>query len=345
MVLKILICTFLYFYSYFIIRKEDWLRCFGAVSAKLDIKEKMQLDNKLVIFLKKKNRTEILREKMNIWELFEPILPNIRELYDKKLSERELDDLDEDGIFCGVNVEDGLFYSNSFLPTALVDIYLHWLDEEVLKEDIYSELFSLGTGAMTMTLVPEVSIFCKECAEKSLNDGQIRQLNLTVFKKQISHKFLDPAFLRFFNKEVDCQMRACELSADEDETNMCNPFVIDEDQFDIVGTNPFDSSSEDDEELFLDGCEFCYQTFPNEEFLKFHKRIFHSNALATKFVENAEELMLSISEGPETEAVELSPSQPKRKVQQNSKKTGNKANEKIERSVKSKYKLRKCLKY
>lgn len=330
---------------HFIFRKEDWLHCLDAVSTKLDVKEKMQMDEELVRFVKKKNRSENLTKKMNIWELFEPIVPTIRELFDKKMSEREFDAFDDDNIFCGVKIEDGLFYSNSFLPTALVYMYQHWLEFKVLNADVYNELFSLGTGAMTKTLVPEVSSFCKECADKSLNDGEIRQLNLAVFKKQIMHKFLDPAFHRFFDKQVDDQMKARKLSDDEEETKNCNPFVIDEENpGDIVRTNPFDS---DDDDLFLEGCELCYTTFPSEEFLKFHKKIFHSKVLATKFVENAEELMLSISEGPETEteAEEPSTSLPTRKAQQESKKNGNTANERSERSVKSKYKLRKCLKY
>ena len=320
------------------------MHCLEAVAAKLDVREKMKLDRELETFVYKKNRSEILTNKMNIWEIFEPILPSIRELYDKKLSERDSDAFDDD-IFCGVKIEDGLFYSNTFLPTALVYMYKHWLDYEVLNEEIYNELFSLGAGAKTMTLVPEVSSFCKECTEESLGDGELRQLNIAVFKKQISHKFLDPAFLRFFDKHVDDQMKTCELSDIEEETENCNPFVIDvESPIDIVRTNPFDSSSSDTEELFLDGCEFCCTTFPSEEFLALHKKIFHSKVLATKFVENAEELMVSISEGPEVEAVESSPSQPIRKAQQEAKKNNNK-NVNDERSVKSKYKLRKCLKY
>ena len=134
----------------------------------------------------------------------------------------------------------------------------------------------------------------------------------------------------------------------EEETKNCNPFVIDvESPIDIARTNPFDTSSSDTEELFLDGCELCCTTFPTAEFLALHKKIFHSKVLATKFVENAEELMVSISEGPEVEAVESSPSQPVRKAQQEAKKNNNNNNNNVndERSVKSKYKLRKCLKY
>ena len=322
------------------------MHCFKAVAAKLDVKEKMEVDRELETFVFKKNRSEILTNKMNIWEIFEPILPSIQELYDKKLSERESDAFDDD-IFCGVKIEDGLFYSNTFLPTALVYMYEHWLEYKVLKEDIFNELFSLGTGAKTMTLVPEVSSFCRECTEMSLDDGEIRQLNIAVFKKQISHKFLDPAFQRFFDKHVDDQMKSCALSDIEEEAKMCNPFVIDEESpIKIVRTNPFDSSSDDNEELFLDGCELCCTTFPTEEFLAMHKKIFHSKVLSTKFVENAEELMVSISEGPDVEAVESSPSQPVRKDQQEAKKNINKTNNvNEERSVKSKYKLRKCLKY
>ena len=137
--------------SNFLCRNEDWIKCLDSISGKLDVKEKMKLDKDLVIFLDKKKRSESAIDGLNILEIFYEILPKIREVYETKLSDRDCDEFDENNIFNGVKSEDGMFYSDYFLPSAIYYIYQVWLKTDVEKQDMFRELFTLGSGSRTKT--------------------------------------------------------------------------------------------------------------------------------------------------------------------------------------------------
>ena len=353
----------------FFCRNEDWIQYLDSISGKLDIKEKMKLDQDLVKYLDRKKRSESVVDGLNILEIFEPILPNIREVYENKLAKRDCDEFDENNIFCGIKSEDGMFYSDYFLPSAIYYIYQMWLKTDVEKLDIFRELFTLGSGSRTKTLTPELSPFCEECADEGMDGGKVRQINLAVFKSQICHKFLNPSVFGLFVqlstrregsddwKEVSDVHR--EVSDEEKLTEKCNPFLSDDDEDDddspatpLGRTNPFDATFDSDEELCLDGCDQCCATFPSEEFVAFHKKLFHSKVIKPKFVKHAENLMLSFNElpgNPGLSPADFSAPKPSSDTKPIAKTSDKRPMLDVEdssrRCAKSKYKLRKSLKY
>ena len=118
----------------------------------------MALDKDLVMFLDKKRKSDVLRAKPAILEIFDSILPNIEELYKEKLCERDSEDeFQVDRICQGTKTEDGSFYVNYFLPSCILFMYQLWLESEVAKDDIFNDLFTIGAGSGTMDLFPEVT--------------------------------------------------------------------------------------------------------------------------------------------------------------------------------------------
>ena len=204
-------------------------------------------------------------------------------------------------------------------------------------------MFTLGTGCANDDLIPEVTGICDECALKhyerfkSEDDCKIRDINITVFKKQVEDNFSKPESLL----EQVLELKATPGKIlERPETDKCtnieevNPFGSDEEE-----TNPFGESTScsESEEPFLDACEICCESFPSQEFVDLHKTIFHSSSVVkTMFVDEAEALITSFVKAPESSVNDEGESEP----------VARRSGQEIEKVAKlSKYMLRKRLKY
>ena len=297
---------------------EEWLPYLQVVSTRLGLRhEKELLDGRLVNFLAKKRKSDNIQDQLAILEVFEPIMPHIYEIYKEKLKDRSNDEFDIENVAEGISTADGLFYQNSFLPCCIFLMYQEWLKVNDLQEgNIFRDLFTLGSGSATRDLTPEVHGFCLECAPTlggkvaSMDLSEIRNLNMNIFKKQKEDKFKNHA------------IRRIEL---EDESTMsnisCNPFDDSEDKHQVQ-YNPFDSSSDDS--CYLDSCEYCYTSFPSEDFVRLHMKIFHAaKAVTPVFVGEGEELMQSfIHEQVENDVKSSSKPGPKKERKHRSSKYG-----------------------
>ena len=291
----------------FFFSKEEWLSYLPSVEKKVGVRGNMHLNEKLKAFLDEKRQSDELQKQIHILQVFESVLPDIEKLYKRKLDERNItEEFDTEKIAVGMDIEDGVFYERSFLPSCLVLIYQSWLEDDLDDDTIYKELFNLGTGSVTYSLFPEVTAICKKCANEMFLEGrletqtEIRQMNINIFKRLSSVKFFIPEFNSLGDSDDDS----------DDAMTHCNPFDSDEHESspkpeysNSVHVNPFDDSedSSDDEELFLDACDFCYKSFPSAQFVDLHKSIFHGvSAVKTKFVDDPECLITTFIAPPST---------------------------------------------
>ena len=346
-----------YCINLFCFSKDEWLAYLSKVTGKLDVRETMELDEDLVKFVDKKRKTEIHIEKVNILEIFECIFPEIQKIYWSKLDSRDIEDEFQVEKICrGVDIEDGMFFNDYFLPSCIFYIYKEWLKCEVSKEDVFEELFVLGSGSKTDCLFPEVLPFCEACASPS----EVQQKNLKAFRGQVENEFVRPKTVlpssddySFLSPQKPILKKQI-TDLDEGIGSGCNPFVCD----DILAspllpaekTNPFESDrSEDedeDEELFLDACVQCHQSFPSDDFLQVHMKIFHSHIIKTKFVENGEDLISTFIEEPAVEDMQTEDvTEDVTEDTSNKEVEAVKVNNENARTVKTKYLLRKSLKY
>merc|ERR1719154_861803 len=107
----------------------------------------------------------------------------------------------------------------------------------------------------------------------------------------------------------------------EQHAEYSSPIVMDDGN--DVFTNPFNVTESDNEEIFVDYCDVCLESFPSEDFVNLHKKIFHS-VLKTTYVSSPEEMITSFIKD-----IETTPSTSAFSV----------------KSVKKSKKPRKCLKY
>jgi hypothetical protein len=275
----------------------DWLAILGTIEKKLGLKENMQLDDKLVKFLEAKRKSNNTQDQVAILEVFDDVLPNIKEIYKKKINERDVaDEFQLDSIASGINSLDGLFFLNYFLPSAVFYMYKSWMSISCDEEIMFTELFTLGGGSKTYNLFPEVHSICEKCAgDKMESLGsksrlEIQQINMHVFLAQKRNNF---AMTKLSTLVQDND------SDDDKCKSICNPFESDDDVVDKASSdivNPFNSSSSesDPEEAHLYSCENCFDSFPSADFVKLHNTVFHSGQVVKmKYVENPESLMTS----------------------------------------------------
>ena len=333
----------------FCFSKDEWLTYLSIVTGKLDVKEAMDLDGDLVRFLDKKRKSESHRDQVAILEIFDCIIPEIEEIYNEKLDGRDSEDeFQVDKIVRGVDIKDGTFFTKYFLPSCIFYIYKEWLKCEVAKEDIFEELFSIGSGSRTDALFPEVLPFCETCADPS----EVQQKNLKAFRGQVENEFVRPKTVlpssddySFLSPQKPILKKQI-TDLDEGIGSGCNPFVCDEilasPLLPAEKTNPFESDRSEDEgeELFLDACNHCQQSFPSDEFVQLHMKIFHSHIIKTKFVEDGEDLISTFIEEPAVEDVQTEDTE-----DTSIKEVEAVASNGNDRTVKTKYMLRKSLKY
>ena len=279
----------------------------------------MVLNRDLVKFLDKKRRSDNLKDQIDIPDVFDTMLPII---YDKYIELLEIrDNVEEFNMYIasGVKTVDDTFYNNYFLPSCILFIYQLWLNQDLDFKEMCNDLFTLGTGCVNDDLIPEVTGICEKCSDnfvrfKSSPATDIRQINSTVFRKQINHNFSNP-------KSVGGLCDATwtdEVEADISTDTFVNPFdeqigdqIVSPQTVVSTLTNPFAvfSSESESEELFLDSCDVCFESFPSEDFVKLHKTIFHSTSpvvVKTKFVENPEAFITSfVSSSPLLESEDV----------------------------------------
>ena len=267
------------------------------------------LDGHLVQFLDRKRLSNKITDQITIAGVFESILPKIHQLYVDKLEERDaVDEFQTENVAAGIPTIDGLFYEKYFLPSCLFYMYKEWLKQNDFEEvNMKNDLFVMGSGSMTYTLCPEVHGICTECASsvdlrfESFDESEIQGVNVAVFRMQKRDNFGNPAVIKIIAGDSDSNgssnMVCCNPfnSDSDDEMNKTEPFKC----------NPFDSSSDSETEVNLDNCDICYQSFPSEDYVRIHKKVFHNTkGVKAVFVEEADELMTSFVEEPSQKTLE-----------------------------------------
>ena len=284
--------------------KEEWLSYLPSVEKKVGLRENMSVNENLKTFLDNKRQSSNVQDQVNILEVFEPVVPDIEKMYKKKLEDRNnIEEFDTEKIANGMDIEDGVFLERYFVPSCIVFIYQSWLEVDLDEETIYPELFTLGTGSKSYTLLPEVTAICEKCSDEMFlgwrlkTQSEIRQMNVHIFKR-----------LSSLNFDIPGLNSLCESDDDSDDAMIhCNPFDSDEhesspksEQSKSVHVNPFDDSeASSEDELFLDACDICNESFPSAQFVDLHKSIFHGcPAVKTKFVDDPECLITTFIASP-----------------------------------------------
>ena len=298
------------------------------VSDKLDVKEKMELDKDLVKWLNRKRKLDSMKDEVAVLEVFDCIIPEIEKINARKLEERDsYDEFGIDNVCGGVKSEDGIFFVKYALPSIIYYIYGMWLKSDIEKEEIFEELFTIGAGSMTHTYFPEVLPFCDECPDLCLTDSEIQSRNLKSYRFQKSNYYSNSyTFMDFLDPDDDDEMTKAEDGnasnvkpfIDDDEDDIPSDLVLEDDGkvvscpaelfpsddkedssdfFPAEKTNPFVSDSDaDDEDDYGHNCDHCCESFPSDEFVKLHERIFHSRAVKARFVEEGVDLITSFVE-------------------------------------------------
>ena len=268
----------------FLFSQETWLGLLSTVSGKLGVKGSMDLNIDLVTFLENQSKSEIQKDQFTMLEIFDCVTEKIREMYNELLEERDSqEEFNMENMASGIRTEDGLFFINFFLPSSILYMYQIFLESDLDMEVICNELFTIGAGSETWDFSPEINGICLKCAGdkfvglKMKTHDEIRQINIGVFKQQKKHKFNKPG-----------PLTKADVYDDESSALVGNPFVdSDDDSLNksdddskVKHANPFVDSEEDsDEEIFLDSCDICCQSFPSPEFVALHRQIFHSHGI------------------------------------------------------------------
>ena len=258
-----------------IFSQEDWLPVLHSVSEEVGVEGKMCTNPKLMKFLEIQRKSSSLKEQFTLLNIFDDIVPSIKELYDSKLAreEAERDEFGEDisinDIVSGVPIQVGMFFDRVFLPHCIYYMYKVLLSEcETEPEILFQELFRIGAGSVRQNLSPEVTALCFRCVEEKClslslkDDADIRRVNIQFFKCQQKDNF----FLRSSSSVTE---------SDSDKVYR-NPFessvVESVNNSDGFGVSAIIS----DVEIYEYNCEVCLHSFPASEFLELHMKVFHS---------------------------------------------------------------------
>lgn len=280
----------------------DWKESFDRIKHGLDVRGKMRPLGKLKSFLDIKFKSEVHQDRFYICEMLEFLENDIRHLYRLKLDFRdgEFDEFNTSQIYAGMLPEDTTFYEKVFLPTALFLTYSQRHPNSDW-ESLMNDCFTLGAGSKRDDLAPEVTGLCIICSEfeefQSLSERDIEYFNKQVLMKQIASDF-------------KCSY-SMEESDESDETSSkngkstfwYNPFSSSESSSSIPSEEPKphdDTDTSVSKVIFT--CSKCSKEFSKHEFVEFHKACFHktSDTTAVRFVEEAEELMITFNEDPGT---------------------------------------------
>ena len=235
----------------------------------LNVKEKMrQIPKSLKSFLEVKFKKTDVREQFVFHDMFENVLENIMETFKAKLDDHR-DDKDEflfelNDIVRGTPSKDLLFYERVYSPAAVFYIYQIIHQDYSNEKDLMEDIFTIGAGAKTYDLKPEITPLCPEC-EKSLTSDEIELINLNIFMKLKENKFnLKSASNSSKSSESQHQVKDshCKLivstCSSENEDSVVNKGKAG------VSSDPLSYT-----------CLQCSKLFSSNEFLDFHKLIFH----------------------------------------------------------------------
>ena len=284
---------------------DVWISHFNDIKGKLDTRENMQLDKDLQYFLDSKFAVSDLKKGFRVARILDKLDQPIREFYDVMLKDRDskVDEFSMD-CFAGVNPEDLRFFERRFYPAALFYTYcqVHCTGD---RHDLMNEVFSLGAGSMTMSMMPEITGMCRECQncklDRNASQEEIEKMNMRVFEEQVHDNFqLD------YDTDTD--------EDDESSLNQKNSVstgflkeIVERESISEVSTiifNPFVSEVQNSEKPVNEGgrefqCELCPKKFSREEFLSLHHKILHSKKkLVTQFVDLGEELITTFEKEP-----------------------------------------------
>ena len=221
----------------------------------LDVKENMIIPKALGSFLTFKFKQESMKDKFSVNELFEVLLPHIRNIYESKLEARDVDDeFGIDSIVGGTDILDGMFFERSFMPMALYLVYkeIHANNYES-EQELFNDLFSVGSGSRNLDYLPEITVFCSECRpEHSYPLMEVDEINRKVLKLQSLDNFVLHG--------------VCPSSSAYSERHS-----------DLSTFNPFCQEMEDisDTDSTSFECSVCFKQFSRSDFLDFHMKIFH----------------------------------------------------------------------
>jgi hypothetical protein len=159
-----------------------------------------------------------------------------------------------------------LFYQNFFVPAALYFVYKEIHDSNCDDErDLLNDLFSLGSGARTQDLLPEITVACQACDTNfSLGQESVEILNMKVFNQQIADGFFVDGLITSESDISDSSL-ASKTSLSDDESAF-NPFAT---------SNISDITSLQVEKVLGFVCSLCPKKFTKQDFLEYHKSVFH----------------------------------------------------------------------
>lgn len=243
----------------------------------LDVKERMIIPKTLKSFLNAKSKKASLQDQLvNFNEMLEPLLPQIKDLYDEKLRSRDCSDefgldaiennYDVGRLTAGMHPDDSAFYWKFFVPAAFYFVYKEIHVSNCENElDLLSDLFSLGSGAKTSDLLPEITVACQMCASKfSLGKESVDTLNKKVFYQQMVDKFMIDGVHTSESDESDSSLASKTNLSDEE--SAFNPFATDQ---------LSEQASIHVDEVSVVACSLCPKTFSKFDFLEYHKSVFH----------------------------------------------------------------------
>ena len=142
-------------------------------------------------------------------ELLDFLEVRIETLYKKRLNDRVLEDeFDVENPTDSLDPKDTTFYTKCFLPEA---VYQTYMEIHRNYEDIWDDVFSLGSGSKTRDLIPETNAVCFKCGSayfktlKGVDALEIKNINYQVLKAQQHNFFLRTSIAKFLQrKPSDC---------------------------------------------------------------------------------------------------------------------------------------------
>ena len=238
----------------------------------LNVRNKMEkIPVQLEGFLIAKFKKTGLKERFIIHDLFENILPDVMKLFKEKLDENDSEDefsFDLENIVGGIPSSEVDFYKKVFTPAAVFYIYESLHNDYLEMEELIEDTFTLGAGAMTDDLIPELTPFCPQCLD-TLSSEQIEIININVFKLQKLDEFqlnLNPSEL----SDVQSQGKVSLSWYDQ--------------QKHTEGYDGYESCDEENDALNTSEgvlecrCTDCGKIFSRLDFLEYHKLLFHNES-------------------------------------------------------------------
>ena len=297
------------------ISKEDWVTLFHQAKVRLGSKETMTLNEDFVKFLDSKFGQSDLKKQFSIPEILDHLEGPVRKFYDNLLLQRdqEIDEFCFD-FFGARQPEDTTFYVRRFLPAALLFTY-DMKHPGTDAGELMKDLFSLGSGAKTMALSPEVTGLCMNCCQervpkRTLSVMEVSGMNKIVFRAQQADKFQsdmkyesdtddeDPAVTNEPNDPTDEDENLESLLNTHSDSNEIKLSVFEFNPFAVTLETSPDIIVNESEIVKNHICQYCQKAFSREDFIRMHIELFHDagKKVVPRFVLDGEEHITSFTE-------------------------------------------------